>query len=83
MCSNAGTRHHLKNVYSALALTMLAAGVGAVAYFYMGPVVSNNLEVTCFSMLCGITSLSFVLLPIFGYLYFSISAHQIRGVRGN
>lgn len=33
---NPPTRKHLKNVYSALALTMLAAGVGALGFFFIG-----------------------------------------------
>ena len=31
--SNKATRRHLKNVYTSLALTTLAAGVGAFAFF--------------------------------------------------
>ena len=41
LCRDAGTRGHLKNVYSALALTMLSAGVGAVGFFYVGATVSS------------------------------------------
>lgn len=33
---NKATRTHLKNVYSALALTMLSAGAGALAFFFTG-----------------------------------------------
>lgn len=39
------TRRHLKNVYSVLSLTMLAAGVGAVAFFFMGHPVSSSVSV--------------------------------------
>jgi len=33
---NKATRNHLRNVYSALALTMLSAGAGALAFFFTG-----------------------------------------------
>ena len=33
---NKATRTHLKNVYAALALTMLSAGAGALAFFFTG-----------------------------------------------
>lgn len=40
---DSATRKHLKNVYSALAVTMLAAGIGAVGFFFVGVAVSAGL----------------------------------------
>ena len=42
-CRDKPTRHHLKNVYSALSLAMLSAGVGAVAFFFTGFMVGSLL----------------------------------------
>lgn len=51
---NPATRKHLKNVYSALALTMLAAGVGAVGFFFIGTVGALLSVVGSIGLLLGI-----------------------------
>ena len=41
-CSNKATKQHLKNVYASLALTMLSAAAGAVAFFLLNMQVYNE-----------------------------------------